>query len=274
LLLCLGLKGGREVSIATDLSGFYLVAFVGLASCLIIPYYMFPLLRRKLGSSDAAAIAACYGSVSAVTFVAGQEFLRANSMASSGYMVALMALMEVPAIIVSVYFYKRASGISEESSTTHSLFSAKSVVLLLGGFLIGMIMNDVSWKGIAPLVQDNFKGILAFFLLDLGVTAQRQLGAAWSFRRTALFTACLLPLLNGSIVLTLSYLVGIQQGDCVLLCILAGSASYIAAPAAIRASMPNANPSLYVALPLALTFPLNIVLGIPFYYWVSTLLFK
>jgi hypothetical protein len=131
-------------------------------------------------------------------------------------------------------------------------------------------MNDVTWKGLSPLVKDNFKGILSFFLLDLGISAQRQLRLAWSFKFTALLTACVLPLLNGTVMLVFAKLLGIPRGDEVLLAVLAGSASYIAAPAAVRASMPGANPSLYAALPLALTFPMNIVIGIPYYYWISS----
>lgn len=270
LLLSLGLKGGREVAIAPDLSGFYVVAFAGFASCFVIPYYLFPLLKRRLGADNAAAMAACYGSVSAITFVAGQEFLAARGVEFGGYMVALMALMEVPAIVVAVFFYKRSVGVRDMGTSTNSLFSAKSAVLLLGGFVIGILMNDVTWKGLSPLVKDNFKGILSFFLLDLGISAQRQLRLAWSFKFTALLTACVLPLLNGTVMLVFAKLLGIPRGDEVLLAVLAGSASYIAAPAAVRASMPGANPSLYAALPLALTFPMNIVIGIPYYYWISS----
>ena len=154
------------------------------------------------------------------------------------------------------------------------MFAAKSVVLLLGGFLIGFAMNDTSWAGIAPVVQGNFKGVLAFFLLDLGLSAQKQLREAWKFRAMAVLTACLLPLAHGTLVLLLCHWAKIPQGDLVLLAVLAGSASYIAAPAAIRSSIPSANPSLFVALPLAMTFPMNVLVGIPFYFWMSTMLMK
>ncbi len=272
LLLSLGLKGGHEVAIAPDLSGFYIVSLLGLSSCVLIPYYLFPLLKRRIGPSDAAALAACYGSVSAVTLVAAQEFLRIQGIAFSGYMVALMALMEIPAILIALNFYRRSNLTADSQTQAPSMFTAKSVVLLLGGFLIGFAMNESSWAGIAPVVQGNFKGVLAFFLLDLGLAAQKQLREAWRYKATALFTACLLPLVHGSVILLLGHWTGVERGDLILLAVLAGSASYIAAPAAIRASIPLANPSLFVALPLAMTFPMNVVLGIPFYSWLSSLL--
>ncbi len=270
LLLSLGLKGGHEVAAASDLSGFYLVCAIGLTSCILIPYYLFPLLKRRLGADDAAAIAACYGSVSAVTFIAAQEFLRINDTEFSGYMVALMALMEIPAILIALNFYHRASQLLDRQTKAPSLFAAKSVVLLLGGFLIGFAMNDSSWKGIVPVVQGSFKGVLAFFLLDLGLQAQKQLREAWRFRGTAFLVACFLPLAHGTTVLLIAKSLGVPPGDCVILAALAGSASYIAAPAAIRSSIPSANPGLYVALPLALTFPMNVIFGVPFYAWLNS----
>ena len=272
LLLSLGLKGGHEVATATDLSGFYLVSLLGLASCVLIPYYLFPLLRQWLGAPNAAALAACYGSVSAVTLIAAQEFLRIRGIEFSGYMVALMALMEIPAIIIALNFYRRSSGGPSQHAHAPSMFAAKSVVLLLGGFVIGFSMNDASWAGIAPVVQGNFKGVLAFFLLDLGLSAQKQLREAWKFKMMAVLTACLLPLAHGTVVSLLGHWSNVPQGDLVLLAVLVGSASYIAAPAAIRSSIPDANPSLFVALPLALTFPMNVLVGIPFYYWLSLFL--
>ncbi len=267
LLLSLGLKGGHEVRVAENLSGFLPTLSLGLASCVALPVWLFLLLKRKLGVADAAALAASYGSVSAVTFVTAQGILKSEGLLTSGYMVAIMALMEVPAILVAVYLHQRFSGkaSNHKGSILKSIFSTKSVVLLLGGFFIGLGMNDNSWSGIAPVVQGCFKGVLAFFLLDLGVVAQKQLRKAWRFKLTAILVAFVLPLLFGSMVLYAASLIQIPQGDQILLAILAGSASYIAAPAAIRASIADANPSLYLAMPLALTFPMNLLFGIPFY---------
>ncbi len=272
LLLSLGLKGGHEVATATDLSGFYLVSIVGLASCVLIPYYLFPLLRKWMGAANAAALAASYGSVSAVTLIAAQEFLNIQGIKFSGYMVALMALMEIPAIMIALNFYRRSNPANKELENTPSMFAAKSVVLLLGGFVIGFAMNESSWAGIAPVVQGNFKGVLAFFLLDLGLCAQKQMKEAWKFKATALLTACFLPLAHGTTALLFANWIGVPQGDQILLSVLVGSASYIAAPAAIRSSIPEANPSLYVALPLAMTFPMNVLFGVLVYYWMSSLL--
>lgn len=274
LLLSLGLKGGHEVAMAIDLSGFYLVSLIGLMSCVLIPYYLFPLLKKRIGAPNAAALAACYGSVSAVTLIAAQEFLKIRGIEFSGYMVALMALMEIPAILIALSLYRRLSRESVDQGSAPSLLAAKSVVLLLGGFLIGLAMNETSWSGIAPVVQGNFKGVLAFFLLDLGLSAQKQLGAAWKFKGMAIITSFLLPLLHGSIVLLVAHWAHVPQGDQIILAVLAGSASYIAAPAAIRASIPSANPSLFVALPLAMTFPMNVLVGIPIYHWLSSMLMK
>lgn len=269
LLLSLGLKGGHEVARATDLSGFYVVSLIGLASCVLIPYYIFPLLQRRLGAPNAAALAACYGSVSAVTLIAGQEFLKIRGIEFSGYMVALMALMEIPAILIAMNFHRRASGALTLRGNAPSMFAAKSVVLLLGGFVIGFALNDASWTGIAPVFQGNFKGILAIFLLDLGLSAQKQIREAWKFRAMAVLTACVLPLIHGTLALLVGHWASVPKGDQILLAVLAGSASYIAAPAAIRSSIPEANPSLFVALPLAMTFPMNVLIGIPIYYWLS-----
>lgn len=271
LLLSLGLKGGHEVRSAESLDGFFLTLCIGLASCLLVPAVLFSLVRKKLGVANASALAASFGSVSAVTFVAASGLLQNEAIASSGYMVAVMALMEIPAILVAVYLYQKNSGqsVANGLGVFRSILSAKSVVLLLGGFAIGLAMNDTSWSGIAPVVKDAFKGVLAFFLLDLGMSAQKKLSEAWKFKGTALFVAIVLPVFFGVLTLLMARWVRVPQGDQVLLAVLAGSASYIAAPAAIRSSIPEANPSLYLALPLALTFPMNLGIGIPVYIQLS-----
>lgn len=276
LLLSLGLKGGHEVKIAESLVGFFPTLLIGLASCLTLPMVLFMILKNKIGIANAAALSASYGSVSAVTFVTCQGFLENEGLGFSGYMVAVMALMEVPAIIMGIYFYQRFSNDSQVTSRPliKSIFSTKSVVLLLGGFAIGLSMNQGSWGSISPVVQGSFKGVLAFFLLDLGVMAQRQLREAWKFKTFALPVAVLLPLVFGSLSLVMSHLIGLEPGNQILMATLVGSASYIAAPAAIRSSIPRANPSLYMALPLALTFPMNLLIGIPFYFEVASWLGK
>lgn len=273
LLLSLGLKGGHEVRFAESLTGFLPSLSLGLISCFALPVIMFFLIRNRLGVANASALSACYGSVSAVTFITAQGILENEGLQFSGYMVAIMALMEIPAILIGVYLYNKFSKNSDSSNSIFSsIFSAKSVVLLLGGFVIGLAMNEKSWAGIAPVIQGSFKGVLAFFLLDLGIIAQKQLRDAWKFKFAVFPLAVIFPFISGTISLVIGHALGISQGDLVLLATLVGSASYIAAPAAVRSSIPSANPSLYLALPLALTFPMNLILGIPLYIYLSKIL--
>jgi uncharacterized protein len=185
-------------------------------------------------------------------------------------MIAVMALMEIPGILIGIYLFLKYTNVKEARGDLLSkVFSTKSVVLILGGFVIGLAMNDKSWGSIAPVFQNTFKGVLAFFLLDLGVIAQRQLKEAWKFKGLIFPVGILLPLIFASFFLYLGHLAGLSQGDAVLLGTFAGSASYIAAPAMARSAIPAANPSLYLALPLALTFPMNLLIGIPFYIEMS-----
>lgn len=270
LLLSLGLKGGQEVRNAENLEGFSEVLLLGLSSCALIPLVLFSALRKKLGPADAAGIAAAYGSVSAVTLIAAQGALTNHGIAYSGYMTAVMALMEIPAIMIALSLYRRARGAPDSGSGGPSLWATKSVVLLLGGFLIGALMTPSSFASIAPVVRDSFKGVLAFFLLDLGIAAQRHARAAWRHNGPALVLGVFAPLIHGTLALAASSFFAISLGDRVLLAVLVGSASYIAAPAAIRSAIPQANASLYVALPLALTFPVNLVLGIPLYVQLAS----
>lgn len=270
LLTSLGLKGGHEVRMAQDLGQLGPILLIGIFSCLAIPAYMYFWLRRSLGAANAAALAAAYGSVSAVTFIAAKGFLNNEQIPFSGFMVAVMALMEIPAIVLAISLYRRERGralTDESASEVHrgSIWSAKSVVLLLGGFVIGFLMNEPAWESVRPVVKDAFKGVLAFFLLDLGISAQRQLANAWKYKWSAILIGCLTPAIHGCLTLLVARIFGVSLGDQVLLAVLAGSASYIAAPAAIRGSISEANPSLYVALPLALTFPVNVLVWIPVY---------
>lgn len=274
LLLSLGLKGGHEVRVADELLGFLPGLLLGLGSCLAFPLAIFFLLKNRLGIANASALAASYGSVSAVTFITAQSILENEGIVSSGYMVAIMALMEIPAILIGVFLYEKFKGPTGKTnrSMIKSILSTKSFVLLLGGFIIGFLMNQGSWTSITPVIQGSFKGVLAFFLLDLGIMAQKQLREAWKFKKFVSLIAVLMPLFFGSLTLLLAALLGLSRGDQIIMAVLAGSASYIAAPATIRASISSANPGLYLALPLAITFPMNLVFGIPFYIELSELL--
>jgi hypothetical protein len=278
LLLALGLKGGYEIQRTEDLSGLGAVLGIGLTSCLVIPSIIFILFRKKLGLADASAIAACLGSVSAVTFVAAQGVLDGKEIQYSPYMVAIMALMEVPAIIVALGLFESFKLENQAPDTKGTLMrfvsvlSCKSVILLLGGFLIGLTMNEKTWLSLKPMMQDSFRGLLAFFLMDLGVQAQRRFAGVWAVRGIAFLIAVVCPLCFGAIASVLGGQLGLPDGDQVLLSVLVGSASYIAAPSAVRASIPEANPGLFAALPIAVTFPMNILIGIPFYLVIAQML--
>lgn len=271
LLLSLGLKGGHEVGLAEDLFGFFPSLTIGLASCVALPVVIFFALRRRLGIANASALAASYGSVSAVTFVTTQGLLENMGIATKGYLVAIMALMEIPAILIGVFLFEKfkANSAVDNRSIIKSILSTKSFVLLIGGFIIGFSMNQSSWNGIAPVVQGCFKGVLAFFLMDLGIVAQKQLKEAWKYKKLVVPLALLMPLLFGTLSLMISFYLGVPQGDQIIIAVLVGSASYIAAPATIRSSISEANPGLYLALPLAITFPMNLIFGIPFYVELS-----
>ena len=275
LLLSIGLKGGYQLGLSDNLSGFFPLITIGLGSCLVIPIIYFFLLKNQLGQNNAGALAACYGSVSAVTFITAQSVLDSQSIQYSGYMVATMALMEIPAIIVGIYLYQKFS-IAEKNGNNFLLFksimTSKSVVLLIGGFIIGLTMDSASWAGISTLIQGSFKGILCFFLLDLGMLAQRQLKDILQHKISILVVAVVMPIIFGSAAFVVGHYVGLSSGNLILLSVLVGSASYIAAPAAVKSSIPSANPSLFLGLPLALTFPMNLLFGIPYYIYLTQLL--
>lgn len=269
LLLAIGFKGGVELHksgltaevIAT------LGAAMGLA--LIVPVWTFFVLSRKLDVRNAAAVAATYGSVSAVTFIAATAFLNNLQIPYGGHLVAAMALMESPAIIVGIAL-ARWLGQKDGApfSWPHLLrdaFANGSVLVLCGALVIGILTGESGGKSLAPFTTDLFRGVLCLFLLDMGLASARRLG---SIRQLGLFPvlfATLVPLLNAALGIGFAWGLGLGKGDTLLLTVLAASASYIAVPAAMRLAVPEANPGLYVTMALALTFPFNIVLGLPIY---------
>lgn len=271
LLLTIGFKGGLAVTKAESLGGIGPILMVGLASCFIIPLATFFLARNSFGRANAAALAASYGSVSAVTFIVATSILESEGIPFSGFMVAIMAVMEVPAIAIAILLYQ--AGGHEQKMSWSAFFRAalahKSIFLLVGGFLIGTVIDEKNQTAVKPFFVDVFKGILAFYLLDLGASAANELRVLWSQKVRAVFFACVLPICFGLSALLVGWLTGLSQGNAILLAGLVGSASYIAAPAAIRISIPDASPALYTSLPLALTFPFNVLLGIPSYLIVA-----
>ncbi|NDC76953.1 MAG: sodium-dependent bicarbonate transport family permease [Chitinophagia bacterium] len=268
LLFAIGFKGGQELCHGQPDAALPGILLFGVAISTVIPLYAFFLLRRRLGPSNAGSIAAAYGSVSAVTFVAAAGFLEMQGLVFGGHMVAVMALMECPAIIMGVVLIRRYE--KEEprqgmGGILHHALTNGSVLMLLGSLFIGLVADSRQAEGIRPFTTDIFKGFLAIFLLEMGMVTARRFAA---FRRhgwTVLLFAILVPAFNGSAVAWLSGWVTQDAGDRFMFAILAASASYIAVPAAMRLAAPKADPGIYIPMALGVTFPFNITIGFPLY---------
>ena len=271
LMISIGFKGGQELSHSTFNSGIFWALAFGVLLSASIPFYTFFLLKRKLGVPNAAAIAAAYGSISAVTFVAAAAFLESQGVSFGGHMVAVMALMEAPAIISGMILLRKYTPSKSEGGLKQTIihaFTNSSVLLILGSLVIGLIADEKQAEGIKPFITDIFKGFLAVFLLDMGITSGRKLKA---FFKTGYFSslfATLVPLINGLVVAYISQWVSPDAGDRLIFAILAASASYIAVPAAMKLSNPEADEGLYVPMALAVTFPFNLTLGMPIYWMI------
>jgi len=275
LLFAIGFKGGNELAHSQFSSEILFIILLGLFFASIIPFYTFHILRRKVSISDAGAVAAAYGSVSAVTFVAAVTFLEAQSIDYGGHMVAVMALMEAPAIIVGVILMMRYDKVNETKSSLknvihHSLTNG-SVLLILGSLLIGLIADVKQAEGIKPFTNEIFKGFLAIFLLEMGMVTARRFGAFSKYGLFLTFFGIIIPAINGILGGLASILVTINIGDRLIFATLASSASYIAVPAAMRIAAPKADPGLYIPMALGVTFPFNITIGIPIYYYLVSI---
>jgi hypothetical protein len=282
LLMALGLKGGFALhkSGFTNEIGLSLGLAVFLA--IIIPIIAYLLLKRTLSAFDAAAIAATYGSVSAVTFITATQYLDQFHIEYGGHMAAAMALMESPAIILAIVLANKAraaqsSELNTKSQATsiskilHESFTDGAQLLLLGSMLVGLVSGDAGQTLMAPFSIDLFKGMLAFFLLDMGLMAARNLKGLRGKPRATLLYAIASPLSHAMLALALCKLIGLPLGDTILLMVLASSASYIAVPAVLRHALPEVNPALYMGMSLGITFPFNIILGIPLYTIIAKL---
>lgn len=278
LLMALGLKGG----FALHNSGLTLeiVLALGLAIFLaiIIPIIGYFVLRTRLNNYDAAAIAATYGSVSAVTFITATQALDQYGIAFGGHMAAAMALMESPAIILAILLANKARASATNSKQPigmtkilHESFTDGAQLLLLGSMLVGLVSGDGGQKIMAPFSIDLFKGMLAFFLLDMGLMAAKNFEGLKDKPPITLLYAIGAPLIHASIALGLCKLLNLPLGDSILLMVLAASASYIAVPAVLRHALPEVNPALYIGMSLGITFPFNIILGIPLYAYIAEL---
>jgi hypothetical protein len=283
LLVALGLKGGASLA-AGGLDATAIMALLAaVIMAALVPAYSFFILRRIVSPFDAAAVAATYGSVSAVTFIASQQFLTQQGVAFGGHMTVAMVLMESPAIIMAVLLASavRARTVRPEASdgplpalslrkVLHEAFTDGAHLLLIGSLLIGWVTGDRGKSIMAPFTVDIFKGILAFFLLEMGLLVARQLRESQVRLGGALLVfASVMPVVNACVALGLAVVFGLPRGDATLLAALSASASYIVVPAIVRYAIPEARPGIYFTMSLAVTFPFNILLGIPLYFTLS-----
>jgi len=272
LLFSIGFKGGQELAHSTWGMGIVWASMFGILLALAVPVYTFFILKKRVGVLNAGAIAASYGSVSAVTFITTISFLDLQNIEYGSHMVGVMALMEAPAILIGVLlicFFKSSEGdnISIRSIVNHSLTNG-SVLLILGSLVIGLVASESQANGIKPFTTDIFTGFLAIFLLDMGIESGRRISGLWKNGWFPFIFAVVIPLFNGSMIALTSGFFIDNPGDQLLFAILTASASYIAVPASMKIAVPQANPGLYIPMAIAITFPFNITLGIPFYYYL------
>jgi uncharacterized protein len=277
LLMALGLKGGFALA-KTGLSGeIALSLMIALVMAFIVPTIGYWLLRNRIAKFDAAAIAASYGSVSAVTFVTAIQFMEQGQLNPNGYMAIALVIMESPAIIMAVLLANMlrhqngASTVNAPSlkSILHESFTDGAHLLLLGSMAVGYFSGEAGKTVMQPFSGDLFKGMLAFFLLDMGLMVAKNFKEARNNSVTLIAYASISPIIHASIALTLCLLFGISLADTILLMVLSASASYIVVPAVLRYAIPEANPSIYFGLSIGITFPINILIGIPLYVWIA-----
>lgn len=269
LLFAIGFKGGVSVA-RHGVDATLLTSLVaGVALSFLLPFVAFALLRvmTRLSATDAAAVAAHYGSISIVTFVAASSVLASRGIGSEGYMVAVAAAMEAPAILSALWLVARAGGRREEDGELmREILLNGSIVLLVGSFGIGLLTGEEGFLRIASFIDAPFQGVLCLFLLDMGLVAGRGLrNARGVLSAGALAFGLLMPLVGSAAGLAAGLALGLSPGGVMLLMTLAASSSYIAVPAAMRVALPDANPSIYLTLSLGVTFPFNLTLGIPIY---------
>ena len=272
LLMAIGFKGGVELHHSGLNTEVIVVIVFAMLMAVAVPLYSFYLLRVKLDVANAAALAAAYGSVSAVTFITASSLLAEQGISYGGEMVAAMALMESPSIIIGVWLYRKYSASQDHHLDMKELFREAflngSIVVLLGSLVIGLISNDKGMEVMQPFTGGIFKGMLAFFLLDMGVVAGKRIDALKEAGWKLVAFGVIMPFINAMIGIGISYLIGLSPGNAFMFTILCASASYIAVPAAMRIAIPEANPGIYVPMALAVTFPFNIMVGLPVYYYI------
>jgi hypothetical protein len=287
LLFSIGLKGGHELSLAS-LGGVAGPVAATLFLGVVTPLIVFLILRLfgRLSIADSAGIAAHYGSVSVVTFIAAEGFVsallsgRKDLPPLEGYMATLVALLESPGITVALLLGIFLGPHSKDRSTAsllHEVVTGRTMFLLVGGLILGSLMGTKNWETIAPFFDPRgavFRGLLCIFLLEMGISAASRFREVRSMGIFLLAVGIVIPLINAAIAIGLGFLSGLSVGGTAVLATMAASASYIAAPAAVRASLPEANPAYYLTLALAITFPFNIIIGIPLYFSMADWYFR
>lgn len=280
LLIAIGLKGGYKLSLAS-FDEVIQPAMVAIALCCTIPLWTYWMMRKvgKFDVPNAAALAAHYGSVSAVTFSAALAFHETLGISFEGFMPSMLAMMEIPAILIGISLARINAPRSNEQEQVslkeiaRELLAGKSSLLLIGFLAIGLLVGKGGWEQVSPLFDVPFKGVLTLFLLEAGLVAGRKLSDLKKGGFVLVGFGIVFPILHAVLGITLGHLAGLSLGGATILGVLAASASYIAAPAACRVALPEANPSYYLTAALAITFPFNIIMGIPLYHQIAKFLF-
>lgn len=281
LLIAIGMKGGYKLSLAS-FGEVILPATVAIGLCCMIPLWTYWIMKRigKFNVANAAALAAHYGSVSAVTFSAAIAFHETLGISFEEYMPSMLAMMEIPAILIGISLARinspKGEGHSEVSlkEIARELIAGKSSLLLLGFLVIGFAVGKGGWEQVSPLFDTPFKGVLTLFLLEAGLIAGRRLSDLKTGGLIIVGFGIIFPILHAGLGIWLGQMAGLSMGGATILGVLAGSASYIAAPAACRVALPEANPSYYLTASLAITFPFNIIVGIPMYHQFAQFLYQ
>lgn len=289
LLMALGLKGGAALATGGLPTNGILAILAAIFLAALIPAIAFVILSRRVNPFDSAAVAATYGSISAVTFITTQQFLTEHGVDFGGYMTVAMVLMETPAILMAVILataVRAKEAILEQASeedadddfaplsirdVLHEALTDGAQLLLIGSLIIGFLVGADGKAELLPFTSDIFKGMLAFFLLEMGLLVGKQMSEGRAkIDKELLAFSFLAPPVNATIAIVIAYVIGLSVGDTVLLSVLAASASYIVVPAVARYAIPEARPGIYFTMALGLTFPFNIIIGIPLYYEVVT----
>jgi hypothetical protein len=277
LMMAIGFKGGVAIAETANISNEVIFTIIaGISFSFLQPFLGYWILKctTKLDSPTSAAVAAHYGSISMVTFVTATSFLQLNEVVYAGYIVAVLALMEAPAILSGLFIAHRVSPKTIESTEkatpklSREIFTNGAILLLLGSFLVGWATGTEGYKKMEGFLGDPFQGVLALFLLDMGLLVSKQFQHMKEFRWNLILFGLYMPIIGALIGLGISVWIGLDKGTGMLFTVLCASSSYIAVPAAMRLALPQAKAAIYIPMSLAITFPFNILLGIPVYFTV------